>query len=69
MLQKGNLANTFRQLANTSFNKIQLVAKVYRQVLNPGPGPPPQRRSSHRRQWWPAQELLKTARIDRMAIY
>ena len=59
MLQKGNLANTFLQLANTGFNKIQLVAKVRGQGLNPGLGPPPQHRSSHHRQLWPEKELIQ----------
>ena len=59
MFQKGNLANKFRPLANTGFNKIQMVAKACR-GFNPGLGLPPLGRSSHHRQLWPGQGMFQT---------
>ena len=50
--------NTFRRMANTSFSKIQFVAKVFQEVPSPGLAPLPHHRSTRRHRLWPAKWIL-----------
>ena len=50
--------NTFRRMANTSFSKIQFVAKVFQEVPSLGLAPLPHHRSTRRHRLWPAKWIL-----------